>query len=612
MIFVAKFSHRTSNSDISEFHPPVSYKTNKDNEYRYIISHILRFKFILVSAIILSIISAFLQGIVPIFIGNIINNLEDGSLTPDSLLYETVLILIAGIGVGVFFILRSATIEIISQKMERDPRDELVSDLLGKSLTFHDQQTVGDVMSRAATDVRLMNFMINPGLVVLFQAILGILVPLYFIFYINSQLMIIPIIFVILFFFYLYHFNAIYAPITYHQRTSAGIISGRLNETITGIAVVRGMNQEDKERAIFYKNIQEFKDINIAQGKVMAKYYPLLFLGITNVLCFYQGLLLLDQGLINIGELIAFMLLIQQLQRPTMRNLQGLSRVTLGVQGAKRILQLINASSEIDMNPSGYDQPIQGHITFNQVSFGYSNKKKNINNVSFSVEPGQTIALVGTTGSGKTTITKLLTRLYDPQEGSISIDDVNLRDWNLHSLRSQISLVEQDVFLFSKSIKSNIIFGMNASMDQVITAAKQAQAHDFIMSFEQGYDTVIGERGITLSGGQRQRIAIARAILRNPKILILDDASSAIDSKTEDEIQNAIKTVVKDRVSFLITHRLAQIRRADKIILLNKGAIIGQGDHLTLLKDNSVYNSIFSSFDSYDKIYGDIAQGEVN
>ena len=293
-----------------------------------------------------------------------------------------------------------------------------------------------------------------------------------------------------------------------------------------------------------------------------------------------------------------------------MRNLQGLSRVTLGVQGAKRILQLINSQSEIDMNSSGYNQPIKGHIKFEHVSFGYSKTKYNIKDISFSVEPGETIALVGTTGSGKTSITKLLTRLYDPQEGSISIDGIDLRDWNLNALRSQIALVEQDVFLFSKSIKSNILFGMNASMDQVIAAAKQAQAHEFISSFEKGYDTVIGERGFTLSGGQRQRIAIARAILRNPEILILDDASSAIDSKTEDEIQNAIKTVVKDRISFLITHRLAQIRRADKIILLHKGEIIGQGNHLTLLKDNEVYNSIFSSFDSYEKIYGNIVPGD--
>lgn len=594
-------------NEFSEFIPPRTYKTTKDKgEYRYIISHIFRFKFILVLAIILAVVSAVLQGIVPIYIGEIVTLLDEGSLTSNILLQKTFLILVAGIGVGIFFILRSTSIEIISQKMETDPRDELVSNLMGKSLTFHDNQTVGDLMSRAATDVRLMNFMINPGLVILFQAILGILIPLYFIFFINPELTIIPTIFVILFFLYLYHFNSIYAPITYKQRTFAGVISARLNETITGIAVVRGMNQQDKEREIFYKNITDFKQTNIDQGKVMARYYPLLFLGIINVLCLYHGLLLLDQGIITIGHLVAYMILIQQLRRPTMRNLHGLSRVTLGVQGAKRILQLINSDSDIDMNPFGYNQPIKGYIKFENVSFGYSKYKSNLKNISFSVNPGQTVALVGTTGSGKSTVTKLLSRLYDPQHGIISIDGVDVRDWNLNALRSQIAVVEQDVFLFSKSIKNNILFGTEAPMEKVIEAAKQAQAHNFIMSFENGYDTIIGERGITLSGGQRQRIAIARAIMRDPKILILDDASSAIDSKTEDEIQNAIKTVLKDRVAFLITHRIAQIRRADKIILLEKGEIIGSGSHFELLKTSQRYKSIFSSFDDYQTIYGAI------
>jgi len=229
--------------------------------------------------------------------------------------------------------------------------------------------------------------------------------------------------------------------------------------------------------------------------------------------------------------------------------------------------------------------------------------------VSFSIEPGQTVALVGMTGAGKTTITKLLTRLYAPNEGSISIDGISLGDWSINSLRSQTAIVEQDVFLFSKSIKENIAFGLNVPMKEIEDAAKKAQAYNFIMELPGGFDSVIGERGFTLSGGQRQRIAIARAILRNPKILILDDASSAIDSRTEDEIQTAIKTVLKGRVSFLITHRLAQIRRADKILLMDKGEISAIGTHEELLRTSKVYRSIFSSFDEYDKVYGALERG---
>lgn len=278
----------------------------------------------------------------------------------------------------------------------------------------------------------------------------------------------------------------------------------------------------------------------------------------------------------------------------------------MGVTGARRILQLINWESKIDLNPSGYSQPIKGVIKFENVSFGYTEHRLNVKNISFSVEPGQTVALVGMTGSGKTTITKLLARLYDPQSGVISIDGVPLTEWSIQSLRSQMAVVEQDIFLFSKTIRENIAFGLDVSFDQIKESAKIAQAHNFISKLPKGYETNIGERGVTLSGGQRQRIAIARAILRNPRILILDDASSAIDSRTEDEIQQAIKSVLKGRVSFLITHRLAQIRRADQIILLDQGEIIGRGNHLELLKTNEKYRAIFSSFDEYDKIYGNI------
>jgi ATP-binding cassette subfamily B protein len=390
----------------------------------------------------------------------------------------------------------------------------------------------------------------------------------------------------------------------------AGSITSRLNEVITGIFVVRGMGQEDKERSIFYKNIGDYKQNTIAQGSVMARYYPLLFFGIATVFSLFHATILLNEGKIDIGQLISYIGLIQLLRFPTFINIFALTVLTMGVQSAKRILQIINWESLIDLNSSGYAEPINGNVDFENVTFGYSPAKTVIKNVSFSVKPGQTIALVGMTGSGKTTVTKLLTRLYEPQHGIITIDGINIKDWSINSLRSQIAIVEQDVFLFSKSIRNNIAFGSQASMDDIIDSAKKAQAHDFIMDLPEQYETVIGERGFTLSGGQRQRIAIARAILRNPKILILDDASSAIDSRTEDEIQTAIKTVLQNRVSFLITHRLAQIRRADKIILMDKGEILSIGSHNELLKTSKVYKSIFSSFDEFEKVYGQIGEVE--
>ena len=226
-----------------------------------------------------------------------------------------------------------------------------------------------------------------------------------------------------------------------------------------------------------------------------------------------------------------------------------------------------------------------------------------LKNINFKVSPGETIALVGITGSGKSTITKLLSRLYDPIDGKISIDGIDLKNWSIEALRSQMAIVEQDIFLFSKTIKENILLGNpDATISDIENAAKLANAHDFIMNTTDGYDSKIGERGTKLSGGQKQRIAIARAMIKKPKILILDDASSAIDSKTEDEINKAIKDVLKHQVSFLITHRIAQIRHADKIILLDDGEILDIGDHNYLIKNSTRYREIFSAYDGFDSL----------
>ena len=600
--------------DITEFTPPINYNTNRKGSVRWILSHVFHYKRLMIPALFLRLFFALLQSMIPVIIGLIVtdyaNYVKYGTPFPQTKIIQYVaLIFVIGVSAAAVNLIGGWGIEFISQRIERDTRDELYSSLLGKSLTFHDQQTIGDLMSRAATDVRQLNFMINPGFSLVFQALLGILIPLVFIYYINPQLLLVPVVFVIFFITFLRTYNNKYAPIAYRQRVLAGTITGRLNEVITGIFVVRGMNQAPKERTIFYKNIEDYKQNSIDQGRVIARYYPLLFFGVATVLALFHGLILLNAGVITIGDLVAYIGLIQLLRFPTFINIFAFTVLTMGVQSAKRILQLLNWESEIDLNPSGYSQDIKGYIKFENLTFGYNPTKPVIKNVSFSVEPGQTVALVGMTGSGKTTITKLLTRLYAPGDGTISIDGIPLGDWSINSLRSQTAIVEQDVFLFSKTIKENISFGLNVPIEAIMEAAKKAQAHKFIMDLPEGYDSVIGERGFTLSGGQRQRMAIARAILRNPKILILDDASSAIDSRTEDEIQTAIRTVLQDRVSFLITHRLAQIRRADKIVLMDKGEIIGIGTHMELLRSNAVYKSIFSSFDEYDKIYGALESG---
>jgi ATP-binding cassette subfamily B protein len=259
---------------------------------------------------------------------------------------------------------------------------------------------------------------------------------------------------------------------------------------------------------------------------------------------------------------------------------------------------VIKAKTDLDENATGHQALIQGEITFEHVEFGYEDGLV-LSNISFHVAPGKTLAIVGQTGSGKSALTRLVNRTYDATKGRVLVDGIDVRDWSLDSLRSQISKIEQDVFLFSRSIADNIAFGApGATREAVEAAAKDAQAHEFISAMPNGYDTVVGERGVTLSGGQRQRIALARAFLSNPRILILDDSTSAIDSATEDEIQKAIRQARHNRTMLLITHRLSQIRWADLIIVLDKGQIVAQGSHEHLLRTSPHYRRIFIRYDA--------------
>jgi len=280
---------------------------------------------------------------------------------------------------------------------------------------------------------------------------------------------------------------------------------------------------------------------------------------------------------------------------PTFVSLFAYSQVSLGLASSRRVLELINRETELDQNLDGFDGQIQGMIEFKEVSYAYPDVDDTLHQITFSVDPGQTVAMVGQTGSGKTTLAKLINRTYDATSGTIRVDDVDVKEWNLESLRKQISIIEQDIFLFSNSIAENIAFGRpDATKEDIEKAARSAQAHDFILSFKDGYDTLLGERGVTLSGGQRQRLALARAFLTDPRILILDDSTSSIDSATEDEIQKAIYQVARGRTTIIITHRLSQIRWADTILVIRKGEVIARGSHDELMASSQAYSQLFN------------------
>jgi len=306
-------------------------------------------------------------------------------------------------------------------------------------------------------------------------------------------------------------------------------------------------------------------------------------------------LLLFRQGLLDTGGVVAYFGLLMMLDFPTFASTFAYTQVSSGLAGSRRVLELMNRENNLDQNAIGTSKAVKGQIEFKGLNFAYQDKEPILHDISFTVQPGQTVAIVGQTGAGKTSLVKLINRTYDASGGQVLVDGVNVRDWNLASLRQQISIIEQDIFLFSRSISDNIAFGKpEATSEEVESAAKAAQAHDFILEFENGYDTVIGERGVTLSGGQRQRLALARAFLTDPRILVLDDSTSAIDSATEDMIQRAIANAAKGRTTLLITHRLSQIRWADLIIVLRKGRIAAIGNHEQLMESSAAYRRIFS------------------
>jgi ATP-binding cassette subfamily B protein len=340
-----------------------------------------------------------------------------------------------------------------------------------------------------------------------------------------------------------------------------------------------------------------FRGFFVKQGFIEARYLPLLIYGFALGAGFLHATSLYQSGAIDIAGLVAFVGLFNMMRWPVFASIFAFTLVQLGVASAQRILGIIMAETDIDENLDGYSANVQGNIRFENVAFGYEDGTV-LEGIDFHVEPGQTVAIVGGTGSGKSTLTELINRTYDVTAGRILIDDVDVREWNLTSLRSQISKIEQDVFLFSRTLAENIAFGApNATQEQIEQAAREAQAHDFIMSFNDGYQTIVGERGVTLSGGQRQRIALARAFLSDPRILILDDSTSAIDSATEDEIQKAIHRAQQGRTTLLITHRLSQIRWADHILVLERGQLVASGTHEELLRRSPHYRRIFARYE---------------
>jgi ATP-binding cassette subfamily B protein len=600
----------------AEFSIGRKYLADRTDPIRWVWSHARRHWWFIILMVIGAVGNAGLAAVVPVLTGDAFNAMLEPIPDTSVLVPLALIIGISQVIRGVLQFARNFGAELLAQKLERSVRDELYLSLLGKSMTFHNLQPVGDTMARATNDVREVNYMFSPGLNLVVGSLVFILMPIFVAGRYHVSLLITPVVFILLYFLSLLRYLKTLAPVTDEVRARFGLMNTHLSEALDGVEVVKGAAQENEEVDRFVMNARSVRDSFVRQGDIEGRYISMLLLGSAYAFGLFHALLLFRSGALDTGDVVAYFGLLRLLEFPTFVSTFAYSQISSGLSSARRILDLINRETNLDQNVQGYADTMIGEVEFRNVSFSYAQSGTDDNehsrsagmdgkrsstsqddvldSISFKVSPGQTVAIVGQTGAGKTSLVKLINRTYDVTQGQVLVDGVDVRDWNLAALRSQISMIEQDIFLFSRSVSDNIAFGRPESTSrQIELAAEFAQADDFIQTFDKGYETVVGERGVTLSGGQRQRLALARAFLTDPHILILDDSTSAIDSATEDKIQRAISNAARGRTTFIITHRLSQIRWADLIIVLRKGKIAAIGTHDELMKTSEAYSRIF-------------------
>jgi ATP-binding cassette subfamily B protein len=576
-----------------EFTVPGQPRYNHRGPARWLLSHAWQHRAYVLGFVLFSILSLVLYANAQLVIGQAAQEIAQPTV-PGALGRLALTILGLFLFGSVFELARSLLIELVAQRMEVSTRTELYISLLGKSQTFHDRQRAGDIMARSNDDPFQINGMMNPGILFVADIVLGFAVPLIFIGLLHWQLLLVPVVFLVAHVIAIRLYMRQLEPVAFAQRDRFGKMNAAAEETIAGVEVVKASAAEAYERRRFRRAARLFRGYSVRQGQIEGRFYSILLYGLATGAAFFHAIYLVSVEVMPWADLIAFAGLFTLLRFPTFIGVFSFTLIQLGLAAAGRILTVITEQTDLDENAAGHVGRVQGAITFEGVSFGYDDGAV-LRDIAFHIPAGATVAVVGQTGSGKSTLVDLINRTYDVTAGRVLVDGIDVREWQLDSLRSQISKIEQDVFLFSRSIADNIAFGApHADRAAIEAAAREAQAHDFIMRFADGYETEVGERGVTLSGGQRQRIALARAFLSDPRILILDDSTSAIDSATEDEIQKAIRRAQQGRTTLLITHRLSQIRWADHILLLDRGQLVASGTHDQLLRTSPAYRRMFA------------------
>ena len=489
----------------------------------------------------------------------------------------------------------------LAQMVTRDVRSDYYSSLQRKSFRFYDASAVGDLVSRATMDVQAVEAFVKTWLGTLFNAMFVIVIAFVIMYSVNPVMSLIAIAPMPLIFYFTSQLWIKTMPLFRKMMLILGKLGAYIQQNIIGMKVVRIFRREDELDQGFRQVEQEFVDTAINAGRIQSKYMPsgpaILTLGITIVYLYGGNLIAAPLALLTIGQLTLFSRYMMRLSFP-LRDLSMLSGTWINASaGLERIYEIMDIPADAEDPENTRELTIEkGTVEFDNVTFGYANDRPVLKNVTFKVNAGERIAILGATGSGKTSLVYLIPRFYDVNAGRILIDGKDAKSYKISSLRRQIGLVLQDVFIFTGTIKDNIAFGQpEARMDDIVSAAKLARIHDFIMTLPDGYDTIVGERGVTLSGGQRQRITIARALLTKPKILILDDALSFVDAKTEKEIQEALEEAMKGKTSFIIAQRLSTIKNADRIMVLDSGVIVEFGTHNELMAKDNVYRRIYET-----------------